>query len=108
MFRCAGFFVILIGLAIFSEISPIHTSAAEAPEFTELAQSADIYKCMEKCIRNEGSSEKATCKSRCARVPTHSPKRLDCMGAYKQCKRVCAKKDKACHRACKGNLMNCS
>ena len=82
-----------------------------AAQETELAQSQGLMQCMEQCIRSEGTSEKATCKSRCANIPGATgkpPKKHDCMGNYKTCKRGCAKKDKACKKACKGKLMQCS
>ncbi len=80
-----------------------------APQSTpELAQSGNIMQCMEQCIRSEGKSEKATCKSRCANISSKPRKQKDCMGTYKSCKKRCAKKDRACNSACKQALMSCS
>lgn len=75
---------------------------------TELAQSGNIMQCMEQCIRSEGKSEKATCKSRCANLSTQQRQPRNCMKIFKSCDRACSKKDKACRRACKNALMNCS
>ncbi|MBT6093303.1 MAG: hypothetical protein HOH04_00370 [Rhodospirillaceae bacterium] len=85
-----------LGLGQASELAP------------EIAQSGNIMQCMEQCIRSEGSSEKATCKSRCANISSKPQKQRNCMGTYKSCKKRCAKKDKACNSACKQALMNCS
>ena len=74
---------------------------------SELAQSGDVMQCMEQCLRTEGKSEKATCKSRCANVSTRPPKQKDCMAVYKSCLRNCGA-DKSCKRTCKSRLMNCS
>ncbi|MDD9877009.1 MAG: hypothetical protein OXR84_06165 [Magnetovibrio sp.] len=82
--------------------------AAEPGGPPQLAQSGGLMQCMEHCIRTEGESEKDTCKMRCANISSKRPKQRDCMGIYKQCKRSCAKTDKACARACKGQLMKCS
>jgi hypothetical protein len=97
-------FILLVYLSV---IGPT-VSPAEA---AELAQSQGLMQCMEKCIRDEGKSEKATCKSRCANVPSafgKQPKQRDCMAVYKGCKKNCPKRDKKCNRACKANLMQCS
>ena len=72
---------------------------------------ADLLQCMESCIRHEGgnsATNKATCKSRCANVPTAVPGAggRDCMAVYKDCNAACAK-NKKCRRACKKRLMRC-
>ena len=72
---------------------------------------ADLLQCMESCIRHEGgntATNKATCKSRCANVPTGGPGAggPDCMAVYKDCNAACAK-NKKCRRACKKRLMRC-
>jgi len=77
------------------------------PSGPELAQSGNIMQCMEQCIRSEGASEKATCKSRCANVSSKRPKQKDCMGNYKKCQKSCGK-NKDCKRSCKARLMKCS
>jgi hypothetical protein len=94
-------------LVYFSVIGPTFSPA----EAVELAQSQSLMQCMEKCIRNEGKSEKATCKTRCAKIPSafgKQPKQRDCMAIYKGCKKNCPKRDKKCNRACKANLMQCT
>ena len=94
-------------LIYFSVIGPTFSPA----DAGELAQSQGLMQCMEKCIRDEGKSEKATCKSRCANVPSSfgkQPKQRDCMADYKGCKKICSKRDKKCNRACKATLMQCS
>ncbi len=72
---------------------------------------ADLLQCMESCIRHEGgntAANKATCKSRCANVPTALPGAggRDCMAVYKDCNAACAK-NKKCRRGCKKRLMRC-
>ena len=77
---------------------------------------ADLMQCMESCIRHEGgnsATNKETCKSRCANVPSvtgggTSPNRDSgsCMSAYKDCQADCGK-DKKCKRVCKKALMRC-
>jgi len=76
----------------------------------------DLMQCMESCIRHEGgnsATNKETCKSRCANVPSvtgggTSPNRDSggCMSAYKDCQADCGK-DKKCKRVCKRALMRC-
>ena len=75
-----------------------------------------LLQCMEQCIRHEGgntATNKETCKSRCANVPSvtgggTSPNRDSgsCMSAYKDCQADCGK-DKKCKRVCKKALMRC-
>ena len=76
---------------------------------SELAQTK-IMQCMEKCIRTEGSSKTEICKSRCANLPSvfgKQIKRQDCMKVYKNCYKICAKRDKVCKKNCKQALMRC-
>jgi len=72
------------------------------------AQFSDkTMQCMADCIKAEGSSEKATCKSRCADVGGGRPaKKIDCGTQYKQCRKACGK-DKACKKACKAQQRSC-
>ena len=71
-----------------------------------------LLQCMEQCIRHEGgnsATNKATCKSRCANVPSQGAGPggpPDCMARYKDCRGACAK-NKKCKRACKKRLMSC-
>lgn len=90
---------------------PATTPTPAAATDTELAQSQDLMQCMERCIREEGKTEKATCKSKCANIPSafgQQQQRRDCMAVFKSCKRNCPKADKNCHRACKDALMQCN
>jgi len=109
MFTRQGIFGLLVisVLAVALSIGHSGARAAESGSAQELAQSGNVMQCMEQCIRNEGSSEKATCKSRCAGNMSKRSKKRDCMGVYKQCKSACGK-GKKCKRACKQNLMSCS
>lgn len=80
-------------------------------EFGPAPAAADLLQCMESCIRHEGgnsATNKATCKSRCANVPTGRPGAgaPDCMAVYKDCNAACAK-NKKCRRGCKKRLMRC-
>ncbi|MCW9034688.1 MAG: hypothetical protein OQJ97_10765 [Rhodospirillales bacterium] len=69
---------------------------------------ADIMACMEKCIRDNGKDEKATCKSSCAgSIGSMSRKPVDCGTIYKKCRKSCDKKDKACKSACKDAQRSC-
>ncbi len=83
-------------------------SAQRAP--VEIAQ-ADLLQCMEKCIRDEGSAYKDTCKTRCAKIPSAfgngGPKKPDCMANYKKCLKICPKNDKACKKTCREQRMGC-
>ncbi len=83
-------------------------AAARAP--VEIAQ-ADLLQCMEKCIRDEGSAYKDTCKSRCAKIPSAfgngGPKKQDCMAVYKECLKTCPKNNKACKKTCREQRMGC-
>ena len=74
----------------------------------ELAQSSNVMKCMEQCIRSEGKTKKGSCKSHCANIASRPPKQQNCMGIYKNCNRNCHKRDKICQRGCKEALMQCS
>ena len=74
----------------------------------KLAQSSNVMKCMEQCIRSEGKAKKASCKSHCANISSRPPKQQNCMGIYKNCNRNCPKRDKICQRGCKEALMQCS
>ncbi|MCH7551267.1 MAG: hypothetical protein IIA35_06155 [Proteobacteria bacterium] len=71
-----------------------------------------LLQCMEQCIRHEGgntATNKATCKSRCANVPSQGVGQggaPDCMARYKDCRGACAK-NKSCRKACKKRLMGC-
>ena len=65
-----------------------------------------VMQCMEKCIRNEGKTEKDTCKMRCAKIGTGGGKKRDCGQEYRACIKSC-NKDKVCKKACKATLMNC-
>ena len=70
-----------------------------------------IMQCMEKCIKDEGKDQKATCKQRCANVPSVFDGKsqaggMDCMAIYKSCNSTC-KKGKDCLRKCKQSLMKC-
>ncbi len=77
---------------------------------------AGLMQCMESCIRHEGgnsATNKETCKSRCANVPSvtggGAPANKDsgsCMSAYKDCQADCGK-IKKCKRVCKKALMRC-
>ncbi len=73
---------------------------------------ADLMQCMESCIRGEGgnsATNKATCKSRCANIPSMTGGKRgggDCMSAYKDCQADCGK-NKKCKRVCKKALMRC-
>ena len=73
----------------------------------ELEESNKVMQCMERCLRSEGKSEKATCKSRCANISSQRRQKPDCMTVYKQCLQPCGTK-KTCRRACKKRLMTCS
>lgn len=70
----------------------------------QLAQT--VMQCMERCIRNEGKSEKATCKTRCAKVGARQPPARDCGTIYKTCMKSCGK-DKNCTKACRKARTNC-
>ena len=103
-FKSVVFGVLMGGLVW---ITPLVGPVAAADAGTlELAQSK-VMQCMERCLRNEGKSERATCKSRCANVPVRRSGGPDCMGGYKQCLKPCGS-DKSCKRACKAKLMTCS
>ena len=62
-----GFWVdVIFGLAILILGSVASTQATAGN--VQLAQSNKVMQCMERCLRSEGKSEKATCKSRCANI----------------------------------------
>ena len=73
---------------------------------------ADLLQCMESCIKHEGgnsATNKATCKSRCANIPSAARGQGaggGCMEAFKDCKVNCGK-DRKCARVCKKSLMSC-
>ena len=73
----------------------------------QLVQRTKVMQCMERCLRSEGKSEKATCKSRCANISLQRRQEPDCMTVYKQCLQSCGT-NKTCRRACKKRLMTCS
>ena len=73
----------------------------------ELEEGNKVMQCMERCLRSEGKSEKAICKSRCANIPSQRRQKPDCMTVYKQCLQPCVIK-KTCRHACKKRLMTCS
>ena len=84
-------------------------------EFGPRAATADLIQCMTSCIKHEGgnsAANKATCKSRCANVPSATGGRAakrdsgSRMSAYKDCQSDCGK-DKKCKRVCKKALMRC-
>ena len=109
-FRIPGIVVIALVVWAFVDIQPGQAGAGTI----ELAQSSKLMQCMEKCMRHEGAdtaatktTAKATCKSRCATIPTKGAKKKNCMGIYKQCKKNC-KKNKTCRKACKKALNTCS
>jgi hypothetical protein len=84
-------------------------TSAVIPSQTQAASSDDIMQCMADCIIEEGKSETATCKQRCANIKIdmnqYQPK--DCMATYKQCKRDCDNGDKNCKKVCKRSLQGC-
>ncbi len=114
------FIAVLLALAVGAALRPA-VAGSPAPQAApkvavdlamelavELAQGGNIMQCMEQCIRAEGKSEMATCKSRCANISSKPPKQRDCMGNFKSCQQNCPKQDRNCKRACKDALMKCS
>ncbi len=105
---------LLVLTLILAAAAPRPTAAADdaliKQAVVEIAQ-ADLLKCMEKCIRDEGSDSKATCKTRCAQIPSAfgngGPRKPDCMANYKKCLKLCPKKDKTCKKACREQRMSC-
>jgi hypothetical protein len=94
----------ILSLAIFAAGMVSFTSAPAEAQFSDKTMN-----CMAQCIKDEGSSEKATCKSRCANVDMGgSNKKADCGVMYKTCRKACDKKDKACKKACKAKRRDCS
>jgi len=78
---------------------------------SSVGAASSTMQCMEKCIKDEGKDQKATCKQRCANVPSAFGSKSqaggqDCMAIYKSCNRTC-KKGKECLRKCKQSLMKC-
>lgn len=78
---------------------------------TGAAPAAGLLQCMESCIKHEGgksATNKATCKSRCANIPSSNRGQGagNCMDAFKDCKVNCGK-DRKCARVCKKSLMSC-
>ena len=102
--RGAFWMVVICGLAVLI-LGSIAVTQATAGDF-QLAQSNKVMQCMESCLRSEGKSEKATCKSRCANISSQRRQEPDCMTVYKQCLKPCDG-DKKCRRDCKKKLMNC-
>ena len=80
--------------------------------FIPAPAAADLLQCMESCIKHEGgnsATNKATCKSRCANIPSAARGQGaggGCMEAFKDCKVNCGK-DRKCARVCKKSLMSC-
>ena len=95
---------VICGLAVLILGSVAVTQATV--EDVQLAQSNKVMQCMERCLRSEGKSEKATCKSRCANISLQRRQEPDCMTVYKQCLQSCGI-NKTCRRACKKRLMTC-
>lgn len=98
----AALIVAFVAVAVVGWLRP---AAAGSPA-TELAQN-NVMQCMEQCIRAEGSSEKATCKSRCANISSQPRPQRDCMQVYKSCQRNCGS-NQPCRQGCKSQLMQCS
>jgi hypothetical protein len=97
--------VVIFGLAVLI-LGSVAVTQATAGD-VQLAQSNTVMQCMESCLRSEGKSEKATCKSRCANISSQRRQEPDCMTVYKQCLQSCGT-NKTCRRACKKRLMTCS
>ena len=101
-----GFWVdVICGLAVLI-LGSVAVTQATAGD-VQLAQSNTVMQCMERCLRSEGKSEKANCKSRCANISSQRRQKPDCMAVYKQCLQPCGT-NKTCRRACKNRLMTCS
>ena len=96
---------VIFGLAVLILGSAAVTQATAGD--VQLAQSNKVMQCMERCLRSEGKSEKATCKSRCANISLQRRQEPDCMTVYKQCLQSCGT-NKTCRSACKKRLMTCS
>jgi hypothetical protein len=84
-------------------------------EFGPPEAAADLMQCMTSCIKHEGgnsAANKATCKSRCANVPSATGGASanrdsgSCMSAFKDCQAECGR-NKKCKRTCKKALMRC-
>ena len=101
-----GFWVdVIFGLAVLILGSAAVTQATAGD--VQLAQSNKVMQCMERCLRSEGKSEKANCKSRCADISSQRQQKPDCMTVYKQCLQPCDT-NKTCRHNCKKGLMTCS
>ena len=96
---------VIFGLAVLI-LGSVAVTQATAGD-VQLAQSNKVMQCMERCLRSEGKSEKATCKSRCANISLQRRQEPDCMTVYKQCLQSCGT-NKTCRSACKKRLMTCS
>ncbi len=96
---------VIFGLAVLI-LGSVAVTQATAGD-VQLAQSNKVMQCMERCLRTEGKSEKATCKSRCANISLQRRQEPDCMTVYKQCLQSCGT-NKTCRSACKKRLMTCS
>ena len=96
---------VIFGLAVLI-LGSVAVTQATAGDL-QLAQSNKVMQCMERCLRTEGKSEKATCKSRCANISLQRRQEPDCMTVYKQCLQSCGT-NKTCRSACKKRLMTCS
>ena len=105
MMRGAFLVDVIFGLAVLI-LGSVAVTQATAGD-VQSAQSNKVMQCMERCLRSEGKSEKATCKSRCANISLQRRQKPDCMMVYKQCLQPCGTK-KTCRRACKKRLMTCS
>ena len=86
------------------------TIASEKRIFT--LASTSFMACMERCIKYEGntSTTNKTCKMRCSNIslPSTETQKLDCMDTYKNCRKLCQKKDTTCRRSCKQKLNTCT
>tara|TARA_E500000331_G_C16641138_1_gene448614 strand:- start:52 stop:369 length:318 start_codon:yes stop_codon:yes gene_type:complete len=105
MMRGAFLVDVIFGLAVLI-LGSVAVTQATAGD-VQLAQSNKVMQCMERCLRTEGKSEKATCKSRCANISLQRRQEPDCMTVYKQCLQSCGT-NKTCRSACKKRLMTCS
>ena len=105
MMRGAFWADVICGLAVLILGSVAVTQAIAGD--VELEESNKVMQCMERCLRSEGKSEKATCKSRCANISLQRRQEPDCMTVYKQCLQSCGT-NKTCRSACKKRLMTCS
>lgn len=94
--------IILAALAL-----AVALGAALAPRPAPAAND-DVYKCVADCINQWGTDKQTMCQRRCYTAGMGQQKPVgNCMSTYKACLSQCAT-DKACRRACKAKLMNCS